>query len=352
MTNFPDHVNAHDLWKVCNDYRVVVDVFIPYKKLKAGKRFAFVRFIKVDNIDRLAANLYTFGFGTSIFMQMFLDFIKNVNLLLLLTPLVLKREIHQDKVLSDDPFNLYDILNKRKDSGDDLKGATSNDVNEHVNSILNKLEEFVPKEKLSSNNSVYSKRVYTVDSILQLIDELVKVAFRIVCDDYFVDFAIISTFARDNNRDCYVANRVPIHDWSVVLRRHLRGGDESSQLEALHAPIGNVVLTDQRDSWTWSLNVSLGFFVASVRSLVDARTLDVDSNATRWIRCIPIKINEDIESINHIFFSCDMVEALWDLFAKWWELDIPFCNNIFDWFSWLDSLKVSNKALLWDFIVS
>ncbi|GJT37241.1 hypothetical protein Tco_0937106 [Tanacetum coccineum] len=87
----------------------------------------------------------------------------------------------KDKFLFDDPFNLYDILNKRKDSADDLKyppgftssvinveevnkkvkGDTSNEVNEHVNSSSNKLEESVPKGKLSSNNSVCSKRVHT-----------------------------------------------------------------------------------------------------------------------------------------------------------------------------------------------
>ncbi|GJU24286.1 RNA-directed DNA polymerase, eukaryota, reverse transcriptase zinc-binding domain protein [Tanacetum coccineum] len=131
------------------------------------------------------------------------------------------------------------------------------------------------------------------------------------------------------------------------------------------------------DTWQWLLDVSPGYSVASVRSLVDARTLDVDSNATRWIRCIPNKIkvflwrlslnklpsrvtldlkgidvgsllcpicHEDVESVNHIFFSCEMAKALWDLFAKWWELDIPFCDNISDWFTWLDSLKVSNKV--------
>ncbi|GKD27778.1 RNA-directed DNA polymerase, eukaryota, nucleotide-binding alpha-beta plait domain protein [Tanacetum coccineum] len=54
---------ARDLWKVCNDYGVVVDSFIPYKKSKAGKRFTFVRFIKVDNIDRLVANLCTIWIG-------------------------------------------------------------------------------------------------------------------------------------------------------------------------------------------------------------------------------------------------------------------------------------------------
>ncbi|GKC21149.1 hypothetical protein Tco_1023299, partial [Tanacetum coccineum] len=96
---------------------------------------------------------------------------------------------------SDNPFNLYDILNKRKDSGDDLKYppgftpsvidveemnekekvVTSNKVNEHVNSTLNKLKEFIPKRKLSSDNSACSKRVHTGGSILQLMDELVKV---------------------------------------------------------------------------------------------------------------------------------------------------------------------------------
>ncbi|GJY44701.1 RNA-directed DNA polymerase, eukaryota, reverse transcriptase zinc-binding domain protein [Tanacetum coccineum] len=138
----------------------------------------------------------------------------------------------------------------------------------------------------------------------------------------------------------------------------------------------NVVLTDQCDSWQWSLDVTHGFSVVCVRSLVDALTLDVDSNATRWIHFIPIKINVflwrlsinklpsrvnldlkgtdvgsllcpichvDVESVNHIFFSCEKAKALWYLFAKWWELDIPFCDNISDWFTWLDSLKVSNK---------
>ncbi|GKB68487.1 hypothetical protein Tco_0929899 [Tanacetum coccineum] len=37
VTNFPDQVTARDLWKVYNDYGVVVDAFIPYKKLKQGK---------------------------------------------------------------------------------------------------------------------------------------------------------------------------------------------------------------------------------------------------------------------------------------------------------------------------
>nr|GFA71859.1 RNA-directed DNA polymerase, eukaryota, nucleotide-binding alpha-beta plait domain protein [Tanacetum cinerariifolium] len=45
-------VTPRDLWRVCGTYGTVVDVFIPVKRSKVGKRFAFVRFIKVVNLDR------------------------------------------------------------------------------------------------------------------------------------------------------------------------------------------------------------------------------------------------------------------------------------------------------------
>ncbi|PWA47260.1 hypothetical protein CTI12_AA503330 [Artemisia annua] len=60
MTNFPEESTARDLWKVCNAYGTVVDVFIPFKRSKAG---AFVRFIKVINLERLVANLCTIWIG-------------------------------------------------------------------------------------------------------------------------------------------------------------------------------------------------------------------------------------------------------------------------------------------------
>nr|GEY61418.1 RNA-directed DNA polymerase, eukaryota, nucleotide-binding alpha-beta plait domain protein [Tanacetum cinerariifolium] len=63
VTNFPESVSALNLWKSCSVYEIVVDVFIPSKKSKAGKRFAFVRFIKVFNLDRLVENLCTIWIG-------------------------------------------------------------------------------------------------------------------------------------------------------------------------------------------------------------------------------------------------------------------------------------------------
>nr|GEU62491.1 RNA-directed DNA polymerase, eukaryota, reverse transcriptase zinc-binding domain protein [Tanacetum cinerariifolium] len=68
------------------------------------------------------------------------------------------------------------------------------------------------------------------------------------------------------------------------LMRYSRGGVESSQFDALQAAIENVALLDQCDSWKWSLDVSVGYSIVPLRTLVDAHTLDVDIVATRLNR--------------------------------------------------------------------
>nr|GFA98255.1 hypothetical protein [Tanacetum cinerariifolium] len=47
----------------CEGYGKVIDLFIPYRRSKAGKRFAFVRFIHVMDLDRLVGNLCTIWIG-------------------------------------------------------------------------------------------------------------------------------------------------------------------------------------------------------------------------------------------------------------------------------------------------
>ncbi|GKB37721.1 RNA-directed DNA polymerase, eukaryota, reverse transcriptase zinc-binding domain protein, partial [Tanacetum coccineum] len=117
----------------------------------------------------------------------------------------------------------------------------------------------------------------------------------------------------------------------------------------------NEVLIEHNDSWQWSLDISKGFSVASARFLIDSHTLDTGSSATGWNNNIPIKVNvflwrltlnklptkmnfdrkcidvdsllcpiclEDVETVNHTFFNCDMAKDLWALLAIWWELDI------------------------------
>ncbi|PWA47281.1 hypothetical protein CTI12_AA501260 [Artemisia annua] len=57
VTNFPDQFSFRDLWKECDVYGKVIDVYIPNRRSKTGKRFGFVRFIKIKDVERLVNNL-------------------------------------------------------------------------------------------------------------------------------------------------------------------------------------------------------------------------------------------------------------------------------------------------------
>ncbi|GJX62450.1 nucleotide-binding alpha-beta plait domain-containing protein [Tanacetum coccineum] len=59
ITNFPDQTNAKKLWRLYNQYGNVIDSFIPNRRSKVGKRFGFVRFIKIYDVERLVNNLCT-----------------------------------------------------------------------------------------------------------------------------------------------------------------------------------------------------------------------------------------------------------------------------------------------------
>nr|GFB00367.1 nucleotide-binding alpha-beta plait domain-containing protein [Tanacetum cinerariifolium] len=63
VSNLPETFSAKDLFHACNKYGLVVDSYIPLKRSKEGKRFRFVKFINVFNVERLVGNLCTIWVG-------------------------------------------------------------------------------------------------------------------------------------------------------------------------------------------------------------------------------------------------------------------------------------------------
>ncbi|GJX63412.1 RNA-directed DNA polymerase, eukaryota, reverse transcriptase zinc-binding domain protein [Tanacetum coccineum] len=57
ITNFPTTMSAKELWNTCAKYGTLLDVYIPEKMSKMGKRFAFARYHKVYDVDMLIRNL-------------------------------------------------------------------------------------------------------------------------------------------------------------------------------------------------------------------------------------------------------------------------------------------------------
>ena len=104
--------------------------------------------------------------------------------------------------------------------------------------------------------------------------------------------------------------------------------------------------------------------MASARNYIDSKTLVVDHSSTRWNALVPIKVNiftwrltlnkiptrdnfdkrgidihslicpvcdMEIETVSHLFFSCQMAQDIWKNIGRWWGLDIPDFNSNSDW---------------------
>nr|GEV46525.1 hypothetical protein [Tanacetum cinerariifolium] len=75
------------------------------------------------------------------------------------------------------------------------------------------------------------------------------------------------------------------------FRRVLRGGVEQEQFDELSALVHDVILTPMSDRWIWALESSRDFSVASVRKVIDDKSLPEVDSKTRWIKYVPIKVN-------------------------------------------------------------
>ncbi|GJS82274.1 RNA-directed DNA polymerase, eukaryota [Tanacetum coccineum] len=85
----------------------------------------------------------------------------------------------------------------------------------------------------------------------------------------------------------------------------------------------------------------LGFqllqLVVLTRVNLDRRGIDIGSDLC------PV-CDRDVETSNHLFFSCEMVVDLWVLVARWWELDIPVTSSVLEWVAWIDSARLPSKV--------
>ncbi|KAK9060509.1 hypothetical protein SSX86_021213 [Deinandra increscens subsp. villosa] len=64
ITNFPPNTTMQELWKHCDAWGRVSDVFISSRLTKSGRRFGFVRFVGVKDMKNLIANLRTLWIGS------------------------------------------------------------------------------------------------------------------------------------------------------------------------------------------------------------------------------------------------------------------------------------------------
>ncbi|GKA29339.1 RNA-directed DNA polymerase, eukaryota [Tanacetum coccineum] len=183
-------------------------------------------------------------------------------------------------------------------------------------------------------------------------------------------------FALDEDKDCNVASKFhgPVE---LSFRRAIRGGVESSQFSQLREMLDTVILSNMEDRWRWDLNGSGLFRVCDVRNYLDDFFLPKDDRGTRWVKCIPIKINvfawrvsldrlptrvnlirrdvqvpspvcpicnSDDEDISHLLFRCSMAADIHRLICRWWDLSWAHIGSYAEWLSWFKDIRLGSKV--------
>nr|GEX13161.1 RNA-directed DNA polymerase, eukaryota [Tanacetum cinerariifolium] len=177
-------------------------------------------------------------------------------------------------------------------------------------------------------------------------------------------------------KDIVVASKLAHNDLELFLRRRPSGGSEQAQMEMLKNILEGVSLNNSNDRWSWSLDGTGVFSVASVRRHIDEHVIPSGNKKTRWIKEVPIKINVhawkvsvdglpirfnlsrrgvEIESImcplcdrhaessSHLFFSCKVFCDAMRQVSRWWELDFRELHSYEEWLEWLLSIRLSSN---------
>ncbi|GJU48215.1 RNA-directed DNA polymerase, eukaryota, reverse transcriptase zinc-binding domain protein, partial [Tanacetum coccineum] len=177
-------------------------------------------------------------------------------------------------------------------------------------------------------------------------------------------------------KDVTVASKLSYSSLDSSFRRAPRGGVEQSQFLSMLAKVEGVVLGNSKDRWSWSLSGSGDFSVASVRKLIDDKTLPEVYSKSRWNKVVPIKVNilawkvkldclptrinisrrgmdidsilcpicdNAVESTTHIFFTCRIARELNRKILRWWDISYTEVSSYEEWLDWILNLRLADK---------
>nr|GEU77626.1 RNA-directed DNA polymerase, eukaryota, reverse transcriptase zinc-binding domain protein [Tanacetum cinerariifolium] len=99
------------------------------------------------------------------------------------------------------------------------------------------------------------------------------------------------TLLQNNGIDLLVENKMVHSSLASSLRRNPRGSIEQVQMANLISNLEGFTLPNMHDRRRWSLSGDGEFLVASVRNLIDDRTLAEVGAKTHWIKYVSIKVN-------------------------------------------------------------
>nr|GEV82948.1 RNA-directed DNA polymerase, eukaryota [Tanacetum cinerariifolium] len=163
----------------------------------------------------------------------------------------------------------------------------------------------------------------------------------------------------------------------VSFRRGVRGGVERQQWDDLQSLMQSVFLSSSGDRWICDLSGDGEYRVKEVCNFIDDLFLPSHPEVTRWVKCIPKKINifvwrarrdclptrqnlirrgvvlesdvcplceDSVEEPRHVFFQCSIAQCVIYRICRWWDLDGQNLTSFSDWQTWFLSIRLPSKT--------
>nr|GEX58810.1 hypothetical protein [Tanacetum cinerariifolium] len=147
--------------------------------------------------------------------------------------------------------------------------------------------------------------------------------------------------ALESCKNIDVASKLSQNSLAFTFRREPRGGVEQDQFDSLKAMVEGISLVNIRDRWIWSLKNSGDFTVASIRKLIDdshhRRSLLAHVGSKRCLLRMDIDsiicptCGKAVESIKHIFFTCQIARDILHLITSWWSILYMEVSSYEEW---------------------
>nr|GFA43842.1 RNA-directed DNA polymerase, eukaryota [Tanacetum cinerariifolium] len=94
-----------------------------------------------------------------------------------------------------------------------------------------------------------------------------------------------------STKEVLVVDKMGAPSFSTSFHRQIRDGAEKQQWIDLLSILDPIRLPSSSDSWVCDLNGEGMFRVKDILLVLDDMYLPATSDATRWVKCVPIKVN-------------------------------------------------------------
>nr|GFB12921.1 RNA-directed DNA polymerase, eukaryota [Tanacetum cinerariifolium] len=186
-------------------------------------------------------------------------------------------------------------------------------------------------------------------------------------------------FALKGDKHVTVANKWSDSDFKLSFCREIRDGAEREQWNDMLSILDIVSLSSSNDQWICDLNGEGMFCVKDIRKIIDELYLPSLSDATRWVKHIPIKINMFAwrarldrlptrcnllnrgvvmvsplcplcglfpEDVQHVVFHCEIAKSTFRRICRWWDVEWSDVSSFADWNLWFTHIRLALKLKL------